>query len=165
MPADQWADEFKLLKSSDTIVMGRGMYPDYASYWRGALTTPGSPPNEVKYARLAENIPHLVFSRTLKRVHWENTRIVKGDFEKEIRALKRRRGKHLLALGGAKFAASLIEHGLVDELQLIVNPALLGRGKSLFKGVTRWRDLRLDGSKKFRSGAILLRYANLGLHR
>ena len=156
---DQWEEEFALLKTVDAILMGRGMYPDYAAYWRRALTKPSSPKSEVTYARLAETIPHVVFSRTLKAAEWGNTQIMSGDLKQIVRTLKRRRGKALLALGGAKFASSLLNLGLVDELQLIVNPALLGGGKSLFRGMKHRQQLKLARTTKFRSGAVLLRYS------
>jgi dihydrofolate reductase len=156
---DQWKVLFGLLKSVDTILMGRGMYPEYSAYWSSALTKPGVPKNDIKYARIARKLPHMVFSRTLKSVKPDNYSIVSGDLKKKVQALKRGRGKNLLTYGGAGFASSLLDLGLVDELYLFVNPTLLGRGKSLFEDMERRQQLELTNTTKFRSGTVLLRYS------
>jgi dihydrofolate reductase len=136
------------------------MYPGYADYWRSVLSNPKSPENHLKFARLAEKTPHLVFSKILERADWRNTTIRKGKLEDEIRDLKRQPGKDMVAWGGASFAASLIAGGLVDQYQFVVNPVLLGGGKALFGHAGGRRSLKPLGAKSFASGAVVLRYAN-----
>jgi dihydrofolate reductase len=157
--AAQWRDMFERLDAADALLLGRGMYPGYAAYWHSALSSPEASKNERRYARLAQKIPHFVFSETLERADWGDTKIVRGDLLDTIRTMKRRRGKDIVAWGGAKLAASLIESGLVDEYQLIVNPVVLGGGKPLFKGLSR-RSLEHVGTKTYPSGAVLLRFKN-----
>ena len=78
-------------------------------------------------------IPKIVFSRTLKHATWTDTQIINGGLDEEIRRLKREPGNDMIAYGGARFAQSLSRHGLVDEYRLIVQPAALGAGLPLFK--------------------------------
>ncbi len=154
----QWKDLFEMLRSVDTFLLGRAMYPGYADYWRATLANPSAPKNEMEYARLAEKTSHIVFSRTLEKADWKNTRIARGNIQEEISNLKQQPGKDMVVWGGASFASSLINQGLVDEYRLLVNPVLLGKGKSLFKDVSEKHQLNLVETKTFKSGIVVLRY-------
>jgi dihydrofolate reductase len=135
---ETWKDLFEMLESADTCILGRVMYPEYEQYWLAVLADPagilplsGRPAtkNEITYARWADKTPHVVLSRTLDKVEWKTTRIVR-DVE-EIRKLKHQPGKDIYAVGGATLVGSLMNAGLVDELHLMVNPLVLGGGKAL----------------------------------
>lgn len=166
---ETWKEMFEFLESIDTVLLGAGMYPGYAEYWRRVLTVPKAPANEVKYSRLAGKTEHIVFSNSLTTVdpkapadyngEWrKNTRIVKGDVKTEVLKLKQSsNGKDIVLYGGASMASSFIELGLVDEYQVWVNQIILGGGKSLFQKVTK-HPLKLIGSKTHKSGVVLLRY-------
>src|SRR6266487_1609254 len=90
---DQWKDLFEILKSADTFLLGRVMYPGYANYWRGVLANPAAKKNETKFARIAEKTRHIVFSRTMKKADWKNTMVERGDVseaaEQENNPIKR----------------------------------------------------------------------------
>lgn len=88
---------------------------------------------EIAYAHFAERTPHVVLSKTLDKVTWKNTRIVR-DIE-EIRRMKQRPGKDMHAVGGATLVGSLMNQLVIDELRLVVYPIVLGGGKALFKDV------------------------------
>jgi dihydrofolate reductase len=166
---ETWKDMFEFLKSIDTVLVGAGMYADYADYWRRALSDPKAGPNEVKYSKFAGKTEHIVFSNSLTRVDpkapddyqgdWrKNTRIVKGDVKAEVLKLKQSSaGKGIVLWGGASMASSCIELGLVDEYRLWVNQIILGGGKSLFQKVTK-HSLKLIDSKTHKSGVVLLHY-------
>jgi len=165
---ETWKDMFEFLKSIDTILLGAGMYAEYADYWRRALSDPKARPDEVKYSKLAGKIEHIVFSNSLTKIdpkapddyngEWrKNTRIVKGDVKTEVLKLKQSSGKDLVLWGGASMASSFIEMGLIDEYRLSVNQIILGGGKSLFQKGTK-HALKLVGSKTYKSGVVLLRY-------
>ena len=170
LPDDEtWTEMFDFFKSIDTVLLGAGMYPGYADYWRRVLSDPQAQPNEVQYSKLAGKTEHIVFSKTLTKIdpkapgdyngEWKkNTRIVKGDVKTEVPKLKHSgSGKDIVLYGGASMASSFIELGLVDEYQLWVNQIILGGGKSLFQKVTK-HPLKLIGSKTHKSGVVLLRY-------
>jgi dihydrofolate reductase len=154
---ETWRDMDETLATVDAFVLGRVMYPAYEQYWLGVLANPDSvSKNEVAYARRADQTPHLVLSRTLDKVAWKTARIVR-DVE-ELRRMKEEPGKNLLALGGATLVSSLLNVGLIDELRLMVNPLVLGGGKTLFKDVKGRHSLSLIRSKPLASGKVSLIY-------
>lgn len=160
---DQWKHLFQLLGSVDTFLLGRGMYPDYAKYWRDCLTNTSASDNERNFARLAEETPHLVFSKTIDKadpiaIGWKNTRIIKEDLATEINKLKQQPGKDMMLWGGARMASGFIRQRLIDECRILVNPVLLGGGKSLFSDIGERQYLTLLETRKFKSGAVELYY-------
>ncbi|HET6892961.1 MAG TPA: dihydrofolate reductase family protein, partial [Pyrinomonadaceae bacterium] len=109
------------------------------------------------YARIAEKTPHIVVSRTLDKVEWSNTPIVR-DLD-EIRKLKQQPGKDMYVVGGATLVSSLLNEGLIDQLRLSINPLILGGGKALFKDVKERHALKFVGAKPLNSGKVTLIYA------
>jgi dihydrofolate reductase len=162
---ETWEDPFDLLSQIDTCILGRGMYPGYEQYWLAILANPeGILPftgkvaskGEIAYARFADRTPHVVLSKTLDKVAWKTTRIVRDAGE--IRNMKRQPGKDIHAVGGATLVSSLMNLGLIDELRLIVHPIVLGGGKALFKDVKERHALDLVRAKPLESGKISLTY-------
>lgn len=109
-----------------------------------------------EFAVIWRNMPKFVFSRTLENADW-NTTIVRDLVVEDVLALKERPGGDM-ALGGAGLAAAFMEHDLVDEYRLFVNPVLIGGGKPLFPASGRRVPLRLVESRTFGNGVELLRY-------
>jgi Dihydrofolate reductase len=99
-----------------------------------------------------------VFSRTLDKAAWSNTKLVKGDLPAEIRALKSQPGKDLVLLGSGSIVSQLTQENLIDEYQLVVNPVVLGKGRTLFDGVQKKLSLKLAATRSFGNGNVLLRY-------
>ncbi len=162
---EDWEDPFNLLDRVDTFILGGGMYPGYAQYWRAILADPDgvlpftgrkATAGETAYARVADRTPHVVLSTTLGPADWHNTQIVR-DLE-GIRRLKALAGKDMHAVGGASLIGHLLDAGLVDELQIIVHPILLGAGKALFKDVKRRHALRTVGAAAIDGGKIDMRF-------
>jgi dihydrofolate reductase len=163
---ETWEDPFDLLPQIDTCILGGGMYPGYAQYWRAILDNPeGILPftgkvaskGEIDYAHFADKTPHIVLSNTLDEVTWTNTRIVR-DVE-AIRKLKQQTGKDMHAVGGATLVSSLMNLGLIDELRLVVCPIVLGGGKALFKDVNGRHALTLLEVKPLKAGMVCLTYS------
>jgi len=138
------------LWDAGAFLMGRNTYEAMAEYW------PGS---EHPSAKAMNEIPKVVFSRTLKTADWPETRIASGDTAEEIARLKAEPGKDLVAAGGTEFLHSLIKLGVVDEYHLWVLPAAAGKGAPLFPELDQPLSLRLVKSKAFRSGVLELVYA------
>ena len=128
-------------------IMGRATYHDMAAYWPSS-TEPFAPP--------MNEIPKIVFSKTLKEADWEGSRVVGGDLAQEISRLKEENGRDILAHGGASFAQSLSRLRLVDEYALVVHPVALGAGLPVFRDEI---ELKLLTAKTFVSGALALTYA------
>jgi dihydrofolate reductase len=105
--------------------MGRVTYEEMAAFW---------PTSSSEYARPMNEIPKVVFSKTLQHADWPETRIARDDLAEEIGRLKREPGNDLIAYGGAAtFDQALTRLGLVDEYGLMIQPAALGAGLHLFK--------------------------------
>lgn len=133
----------------DTIVFGRVTYEMMASYWPTA-TEPEAP--------MMNDLPKIVFSRTLERVDWKNSRLAKGSPREEIARLKERPGKDIAIFGSSQLASSMLREGLIDELRIFLAPLLLGRGSPTFKNVEK-ASLRLLGARTSPAGNVVLTYA------
>jgi len=129
--------------------MGRVTYRDMASHWPTS-TEPWAPP--------MNQIPKVVFSKTLRDAPWGPTRILSGDLAEEIACLKAEPGKDVLVHGGAGFAQALTRLGLVDEYWLLVHPVALGAGLSMFKDLPKSIDLKLVRVKTFPGGTVAKTY-------
>ena len=106
--------------------------------------------------------PKVVFSRSLNKAEWNNTRLVKDNMQEEVRRLKEQPGKGLTILGSGAIVSQLAQSGLIDEYGIVVNPVVLGQGTPLFKGIARRLDLKLIDARTFRNGNVLLRYEPAG---
>lgn len=127
-------------------LMGRVAYEEMASYWPHATHPYAAPMNE---------IPKVVFSRTLADASWPVTRIARGDLVAEITALKEQAGGDLIAYGGATFAAALAARGLVDEYCLAIQPVATGTGRPLFGELSAALPLLLVEAKSFECGVVV----------
>ena len=141
----------QITDSSDTILLGRKMTDGFIKYWEGVQ--PESP--EYFFARKMVDTPKVVFSKTLTRVEGKNVRVETGDLVQAVNQLKGQRGKDIVVYGGATFVSELIEHDLIDEFNIFVNPVAIGRGMQIFKEL---KALRLIGSTAYPSGVVVNTY-------
>jgi dihydrofolate reductase len=153
---DVWGEEleqFSLeqLKSADMLLFGRVTYQGMANYWPSAT-------GEVEVANFMNNIPKVVFSRTLEKAEWNNTRLVKANAEDQVAELKQQYGKDMLLFGSANLASSLMRQDLIDEYRLGINPVVLGGGNPLFKPNPDRMKMKLLEAKPLKSGCVILRY-------
>jgi dihydrofolate reductase len=160
---EAWDDLFGMLSNTvDLFLLGRGMWPEYRDYWKKALAEPDKfSVNELKYAQLAERTQHVVFSKTLKNSGWENTCVNHGNLAEEIKKIKAGKGKAIQIVGGADFAAALIDLGVVDEYRILLNPAIVGGGKSFFHQLKNRQNLQLTDVKKLSNQVLVLNYKPL----
>jgi dihydrofolate reductase len=142
------------LDSVDILLFGRKTYELMASYW----PTPAATTDDPIVADKMNRLPKIVFSKTLSSVEWQNTRLVKENVAEEVAKLKHQPGKDLIIFGSSDLAVTFIQHGLLDEFRIMVNPVVLGNGKPLFKGIKDRLNLKLLKTKTFRSGNVLLYY-------
>jgi dihydrofolate reductase len=158
---DEEFNEFAIqqLDEVDTLLFGRVTYEGMASYW----PTPFALENDPIIADKMNTVPKIVFSKTLDKAEWNNSRLVKEHVAEEISKLKRQQGRNLAIFGSSNLAASLLQMGLIDELRIMVNPVILGSGKSLFNGIHDKLNLKLLKTRTFRSGNVLHYYQPLTL--
>lgn len=156
---EDWKELFRMLESVDLLLLGGGMFAEYRDHWKQALTNPKAAQEEIQYAKWAEQHKHIVFSKTMKDPQWNNTEINNGNTVDEVRKIKSQSGKDIYVVGGAKFASSLLDAGVVDELRMVINPWLLGERKSLFSGNKKRHAMKLAETKNMDGGLVLLRYS------
>lgn len=112
------------VRNASAHLVGAATYARWAGFWPGASGPFAAPMNE---------IPKVVFSKSLASADWGQTTIESGELAGAVSRLKRERSRgYLLAQGGVRFARSLVETGLIDEFRLVVHPVVLGAGERLF---------------------------------
>ena len=153
---DDEFNEFAIQQTGEfgALLFGRVTYELMASYW----PTEDAKRNDPAITEIMNRLPKIVFSKTLKKVEWENTRLVNENFVEAISKLKQEAGKDIAIFGSSDLAVTLLEHGLLDELRIMVNPILLGEGKPIFQGIKTQLGLKLLKTRTFKSGNILLYY-------
>lgn len=142
------------LDSTDTLLFGRVTYEMMASFW----PTPAAIENDPIVAGMMNSLSKVVFSKTLTKTYWNNTVLIKDNMLEEIKSLQSLLGKDMMLLGSSDLSVFLIDHGMIDEIRIMINPVLLGNGKTLFSGLNRTRTLKLTKTKTFNSGNVLLIY-------
>ena len=150
-------DEFAVdsIKSTDTLLFGRVTYELMASFWQTKEAIKNAP----TLAERMNNLPKIVFSRTLDSVEWQNTMLVKDNIEGEMKKMKSQPGKNMAILGSGSIVSYFAQHGLIDEISLMVNPVILGGGRSIFQGVKERLHLKLLEERTFKvPGNVLLHY-------
>ena len=146
------------LNNVDTIVLGRNTAEEIISYWGGVANNPGH--DDYEFGKLMTDIPKVVFSKKLNTSKWDNVTVVEGDIVEEIKNLKMEKGKDIMVFGGSSFVSSLILHGQIDEFYLLVNPVAVGSGQAIFNSLKGSLQLKLEQSKPFACGTVLLYYTN-----
>jgi dihydrofolate reductase len=140
------------LPEADALLLGRGTYEVFAAAWPERGTEDPMP-------AWFNNSPKYVVSTTLKEPEWNNTTVIGGDVIKEIGKLKEQPGENIFLPGSGTLVRTLLAEGLLDELQLLVHPIVLGSGKRIFPDGTDDVPLRLVDSQTFSTGVLNLTYA------
>ena len=141
-----------------TLLFGRVTYDLMIRYW----PTPMAREHDPAVADRMNRLGKVVFSRTLERATWSNTRLVKTGLIEEVRRMKAEPGEGLVILGSGSLVSQLTEAGLVDEYQLVMNPIILGEGRTMFETVTRSLTLRRTRYRAFGNGNVFLAYEPAG---
>ena len=150
------------LAQADTILLGRVTYNAMAAYWPLKMADPSCRGEDFAFANMMNSYTKIVFSKTLTSSAWSNSKLVAGNLQHVISALKKMPGKNLMVYGSGQLANSIIKSGLADEYQLWLHPVILGKGKPFFKpGAANEKpglNVTLVSTERFSSGVILLRY-------
>jgi dihydrofolate reductase len=151
LPNDDEMEEYFVaeLRRAGTHIMGRVTYQAMAAYW---------PASAEPVAPVMNDIPKVVFSKTLQSADWPESRIAGGDTVEEIARLKAEPGGEIVAHGGVQFVQSLARLDVVNEYRLYVYPIAAGTGSSLFAEIEGLQPLRLVSNTAFPSGAVELVY-------
>lgn len=136
-------------QAARALLLGRRGYEFFASRW---------PSRSGVYADRLNSMPKYVVSSTLERPAWGVTTVLRGEVVSEVRTLRQWAGGDIVAYGSLRLVQALMEHDLVDELRLLVYPAVLGEGRPLFGPTSGIRPLRLAGTRTLADGVVLLTY-------
>jgi dihydrofolate reductase len=144
----------KQLDETSTLVFGGRTYKMMADFWSADFAIKMDP----QTANRMNSFQKIVFSRTLKKANWNNSKLHSTNVASVIRSTKADSSKDVGVLGSSNLCLTLIKERLLDEIRIMVNPVILGKGTSLFSGIETPIKLNLNSSKEFKSGNILLNY-------
>lgn len=146
-------------KDTDTILFGRMTYQLFESYWPKALKDPATSEDDRQVAQFIQDATKIVFSKSLRETPTWNKTELKSEVDVEyIKKLKNSDGKNIVIFGSGTIVQFLANEGLIDTYKLMVNPVILGKGKTLFKDAKKL-ELKLVDSRRFEtSGNVLLEY-------
>jgi len=141
-------------RGGGVLMFGRITYELMASYWptRAALES-----NPVVAERM-NNLPKVVFSRTLDKASWKNTKVVKADIAAAVSKMKKEPGPDMVLFGSGTVVSQLTQEGVIDEYQIVVVPVVIGRGRTMFEGVKERVSLKPTKTRTFGNGNVFLCY-------
>jgi dihydrofolate reductase len=150
----EWNEFLSGNAGGDAVLMfGRTTYELMVKWWPTPMAAQAMP----DVAARMNAAPKVVFSRTMTAAAWQNTTVA-ADLTETVRRLKGEPGPGTVVLGSGTIVTQLAEQGLLDALQVVVNPVALGAGKSLFGGAKAPVPLTLDSSRVFKNGSVVLSY-------
>jgi dihydrofolate reductase len=137
------------------LLMGRVTYDMMIQYW----PTSQAAKNDPVVAEQMNKRQKFVFSRTIDKPTWNNTKVINGDIAAEVKRLKEESEKDITILGSGSIVSQLTQAGLIDEYKFSVNPVIIGKGRTVFEGVKDKMNLKLIESRNFKNGNAVLHYA------
>jgi dihydrofolate reductase len=153
---DEEFSEFttKNAAAGGTLIFGRRTYELMAGFW----PTPMAQQEYPDVANAMNRMQKVVFSREFGEATWANTTLVREDPAPYVTRLKREPGDDLTIFGSGSIVAQLTQARLIDEYQLVINPLVLGSGRTMFAGIDAPVRLELTETRQFRNGKVFLRY-------
>jgi dihydrofolate reductase len=148
-PAELQRWKLERIRCAGTHIMGRVTYEGMAAFWPTSTDDYAAPMNE---------IPKVVFSKSLEKATWPESSIARGDLADEIAALRSQTGGDIIAWGGALFAQSLSRAGLIDEYAIATLPIAYGGGKPLFHDLPNSLQFTVLAATNYADGTALHLY-------
>ncbi|QHS54550.1 dihydrofolate reductase family protein [Mucilaginibacter sp. 14171R-50] len=154
-----WDDDLKkyvqhLTAPVDTIILGRALAEGFIPVWKERAADPSAD----EFTHKMVDAPKVVFTKTLTENPWENTTLAASELVKEINMLKALPGGDIITYGGARLASALVAANLIDEYHIFVNPAAIGKGKSIYGLLDKKLSLKLVKATQFDCGITVLCY-------
>src|SRR4030095_10541167 len=158
MDDEIFEDAIALTAAADTALYGRTTYQMMEGYWPSVLKSAHATKNELHHADWVENINKIVFSTSLEKAEWNNTKLIRKNIWEEIAKLKQQPGKKMIIFGSPGLTHSFMQMRLIDEYRINVNPVVLGNGVPLFRNIEDRINVKLLNARIFESGVIGLHY-------
>ena len=136
------------------LLFGRITYDLMAGYWPTPIANQQNP----VVAKAMNNMQKVVFSGTMEKASWNNTKLVRTDIVSEIRKMKNESGPGMVIMGSGSIISQLAQEQVIDEYHVIVNPVALGKGRTMFDGMDKMLSLKLICTRSFNNGKVLLRF-------
>lgn len=146
----------ELLNNAGVILYGRKTY-QLMEYWKSLIKDPSGEQSLDNFAKVMDRTPKLVFSNTLKDLHWETAQLAEKGLEEEVVRLKQQTGSDIYA-GSRSLIVQLMNLHLLDEFQICIHPVIAGKGMSLFENLTDRFEFNLIKTKSFSGGAVIHYY-------
>jgi dihydrofolate reductase len=148
-----------LLNDAGAILYGRTTYQLMEDVWPNVVKNPTGTKTMDNFAVALDNVPKVVFSRTMKSVGWPTARLATKDLKDEVLELKQQSGKDVF-VGSPSLILELTKLKLIDEWQLCVHPVITGKGLPLFKDLNDRIVFTLLETRRFKtSGHVTFYYA------
>jgi len=145
-------------KSFGGIIFGRTTYQMFESFWPKAANDPAMSAEDREIGHTIDTIEKVVYSTTLEKADWQNTQLFHEINPEEVQKLKEQPGGDMVIFGSGTIVRKMTELGLIDEYRFLVNPVVLGEGKSMFGPLKAMLKLELLNSRTFGNGNVLLTY-------
>jgi len=145
-------------READMALYGRNTYQLMESYWPTAASQPNATKHDIEHSAWYSQVAKVVISKTMQGQQLKNTTIISDDLPAQIQSLKQQPGNEIIMFGSPGLSHSLVQHHLIDEWWLFINPILVGRGIPMFKDVTEITRLQLVKNVGFKSGVVCLHY-------
>lgn len=142
------------LQSNNILLFGRITYQMMGAWWPSEAAV-NQLPEVAKGMNEAEKI---VFSRTMKKPTWNNSRIIKGNIADEMRKLKHSNGNDMTILGSGSILTQLAQENLIDNYQIMIDPVVIEEGVPVFNNIAKQLNLKLMNCRTFKTGTVLLDY-------
>ncbi|RKD91353.1 dihydrofolate reductase family protein [Mangrovibacterium diazotrophicum] len=143
------------LQEGKTLLFGRKTFEMMRNFWVSPMAYELFPTIALRINQTEK----LVCSNSLEKTDWNNTTIINGDMIEKLKALKETEGEDITLMGSGSLLSQLAEEDLIDEYELMIDPVLIGKGDTLFDGLTRELHLQMTDARLFReSGTLLLYY-------
>jgi dihydrofolate reductase len=146
----------EVFQQVDAFLLGRRTYEIFAASWPNA-TDPNDP-----VAKRLNTLPKYVASSTLSDPQWANTTVLEGDLASAVQQLKERDGRELQVHGSGRLVQFLLANDLVDRLNLLVFPVIVGAGRRLFPDSGIATGLAMEDSRTTPSGVAISVYRTGG---
>jgi len=142
------------LKANNILLFGRVTYEMMAGFWTTDMAKETLP----EVAGGMNNSDKIVFSNSMKKAEWVNTTLISGDIIAQMRKMKAEPGKDMTILGSGSIVSQFADVGLIDSIQIMIDPVVLGSGTSIFNEMKSKLELKLTDTRTFKSGVVLLSY-------